>query len=228
MKVLAGNTLMWRLLAADLTSGFGTAVSGALYIFVASTYFKLPEQASIALLFYFLASFLAMPMWLKLAYKVGKDIALKIALIYAVTINLAVIPLAEEGEVLVLWLFTIAFGVAFGAAPTLLRSMMADLTDEDELHTGQKRSGLFFALLTTTNKLGAAFGVGISFVILEVVFDFVPGAKNSQQALDGLLYTYTIGTAIGLFLAFIALVGYPLDRAAHNKIRAQLDERNGS
>ena len=223
MRILINNSLMWRLLLADLASGFGTAVSGALYIFVASAYFKLPEQASIALLFYFLTSFLAMPMWLNLAYRVGKDTALKIALVYAVVINLGLLLVAEEGNVAVLWGFTIAFGVAFGAAPTLLRSMMADLTDEDTLRTGQQRAGLFFALLTTTNKLGAALAVGASFAILEVVFDFVPGGDNAQSALDGLLVTYAVGTAGGLFIAFIALLGYPLNKQAHDKIRAQLD-----
>ena len=225
MKVLASNNLLWRLLAADLASGFGTAVSGALYIFVAATYFKLPEHASIALLFYFLASFLAMPMWLKLAYKVGKDVALKIALLYAVVINLGLIPIAQEGSVVVLWGFTIAFGVAFGAAPTLLRSMMADLTDEDELRSGQKRPGLFFALLTTTNKLGAAFAVGASFAILEVAFGFVPGGDNSSEALDGLLVTYCVGTAFGLFMAFLSMLKYPLDRTAHDEIRRELERR---
>ena len=93
---------------------------------------------------------------MKLAYKVGKDNALKIALIYAVSLNLVVIPLAGPGNVIVLWLFTITYGVAYGAAPTLLRSMIADLTDEDELKTGEKLSGLFFALYTTTGKLGGA------------------------------------------------------------------------
>ena len=225
IKVLASNNLLWRLLAADLASGFGTAVSGALYIFVAATYFKLPEHASIALLFYFLASFLAMPMWLKLAYKVGKDVALKIALLYAVVINLGLIPIAQEGSVVVLWGFTIAFGVAFGAAPTLLRSMMADLTDEDELRSGQKRPGLFFALLTTTNKLGAAFAVGASFAILEVAFGFVPGGDNSSEALDGLLVTYCVGTAFGLFLAFLSMLKYPLNRTAHDEIRRELERR---
>jgi len=223
MRILINNSLMWRLLLADLASGFGTAVSGALYIFVASAYFKLPEQASIALLFYFLTSFLAMPMWLNLAYRVGKDTALKIALVYAVVINLGLLLVAEEGNVAVLWGFTIAFGVAFGAAPTLLRSMMADLTDEDTLRTGQQRAGLFFALLTTTNKLGAALAVDDSFAILEVVFALVPGGDNEQSALDGLLVTYAVGTAGGLFIAFIALLGYPLNKQAHDKIRAQLD-----
>ncbi|MFT4632363.1 MAG: GPH family glycoside/pentoside/hexuronide:cation symporter, partial [Crocinitomicaceae bacterium] len=219
------NKLLWRLLAADLASGFGVGVSGALYIFIAASYFALPEHASIALLFYFLASFLAMPLWLKLAYHKGKDTALKIALLYGVALNLLLIPLAEEGSVVVLWGFTIGYGVAFGAAPALLRSMMADLTDEDELRSGTKRSGLFFALLTTTNKLGAALAVGASFALLEVMFGFVPGGENPQDSLDGLLITYCIGTAGGLFLAFIPLIGYPLNRTAHNKIREQLDQR---
>lgn len=225
LRLIVSNALMWRLLLADLAAGFGIGVSGALYIFVAATYFKLPEHASIALLFYFLAGFIAMPMWLKLAYKVGKDNAMKISLVYMSVINLALIPLAEEGNVAVLWSFTILYGAAFGAPPTLIRSMMADITDDDELRSGQAKPGLFFALLTTTNKLGAAFAVGISFWTLELAFQFVPGSDNTPEALEGLLITYCVGTALGLFIAFLPLIKYPLTRQAHDKIRAALDSR---
>lgn len=226
INLIVKNTVLWRLLMADLMTGLGTSVSGALYIFFAANYFQLPEQASIALLFYFLASFFAMPLWLKLAYKLGKDNALKIALVYAVMINLGVIPFAEAGNVVVLWTFTILFGVAFGAAPTLLRSMMADLTDQDELHSGQKRSGLFFALLTTTSKAGAAFGVGLSFTILELAFGFQPGKMNTPEAMEGLLLTYTIGFSLPMFAGYLALIGYPLTRSKHDEIVAQLQATN--
>ncbi len=225
LALLVRNTILWRLLAADLTSGFGTGVAGAMYIFVASYVFLLPSHASIALLFYFLAGFLAMPLWLKLAYRVGKDTALKIALLYGSGVMFALVVLAEPGNVPVLWAFTILYGIAFGAAPTLLRSMMADLTDDDELRSGRKRSGLFFALLTTTNKLGGALAVGVSFAILEEVVGFAPGPDNSQAALDGLLWVYVLGTGLGLLAACAALIGYPLTRARHDEIRAELDRR---
>lgn len=223
LQLLVQNRVLWRILAADFTSGFGTAVSGALYIFVASAVFELPEHASLALLFYFLASFLAMPMWMRLAVKLGKSNALLIALTYGVVINLLLIPLAEPNNVAVLWGFTLSYGVAFGAAPTLLRSMMADLTDMDALSSGENRSGLFFATLTTTNKLGAAVAVGVSFTILEVAFNFVPGQINGAFALEGLLLTYCLGTALGLGLAALPLIGYPLTKSAHQEIRAKLD-----
>jgi Na+/melibiose symporter-like transporter len=135
-RLLVRNRILWRLLAADLTSGFGTGVAGALYIFVATYVFLLPSHASIALLFYFLAAFLAMPLWLKLAYRVGKDAALKIALAYGGVVMLSLVVLAEPCIVAVLWAFTVLYGLAFGAAPTLLRSMMADLSDDDELRSG--------------------------------------------------------------------------------------------
>lgn len=222
-RLLLHNRVLWRLLAADLTSGFGTGVAGALYIFVATYVFRLPGHASIALLFYFLAGFAAMPVWLKLAYRVGKDTALRVGLVYGGVLMLALLVLAEPGNVPVLWGFTIFYGMAFGAAPTLLRSMMADLTDYDELSSGKKRSGLFFALLTTTNKLGAALAVGVSFAILEEFVGFQPGRENSQAALDGLLWTYALGTGLGLLAAYVALIRYPLTKARHEEIRAELE-----
>ena len=119
--------------------------------------------------------------------------------------------------------FTIMYGIAFGAAPTLLRSMMADLTDEDELRQGNKRAGLFFALLTTTNKLGSALGVGVSFAVLELVFGFVPRVENPASAINGLLITYCVGTALGLLLAYVSVLRYPLTKDKHEAIRAELD-----
>ena len=228
LKLLVGNPLLWRLLAADLLAGLGTAVSGALYIFVAIAYFRLPSHASLALLFYFLAGFLCMPLWLRLAYRYGKDRTLKGALVYAAAVNLILMATATPESVLGLWGFTIAFGLAFGAAPTLLRSMMADLTDEDELKSGQKRAGLYFALLTTTNKLGAALGVGLSFTILDWAFGFVPGTQNDAAALDGLLLTYALGTAGGLLLAALPLLTYPMTREKHGEIVAALRAREAA
>ena len=225
ITVLVANKLMWRLLITDLGAGIAFVVSGALYIFIATTYFKLPEHASLALLFFFLSSFIAMPVWMRLAYWMGKDKTLTLSLLYMVVINVAMIPLAEEYNVVVLWGYTILFGAGFGAPPTLVRSMMADVVDEDELKSGQSRPALFFALLTTTNKLGSALAVGASFAVLEVVIGFVPGGDNSQTVLDGLLLTYTLGAIIGLLAAWVPMIGYPLTKSVHAMIRQQLEAR---
>jgi len=226
LQVLLNNPLLWRVLASDLLSGLGTGVAGALYIFLARYVFELPGEASLALLFYFLTAFGVMPLWLKLAYAVGKARAMRIALVYGAGMMGALyFVFAQPGNVVGLWAFTIFYGAAYGAAPALLRSMMADLTDADELAVGEQRAGLFFALLTTTNKLGAAIAVGLCFWVLEAGFGFVDKAGNSPEAIHGLLITYCIGTALGLFLAYLPMINYPLTSKRHAEIRAQLDAR---
>ena len=53
---------------------------------------------------------------------------------------------------------------------------------------------------------------------LDLVFDFQPGAVNSAAALDGLLYTYTLGFALPMFVAYIAMIKYPLTKQKHEEI----------
>ena len=69
---------------------------------------------------------------------------------------------------------------------------------------------------------GGALGVGLSFGILDLVFDFQPGAVNSAAALDGLLYTYTLGFALPMFVAYIAMIRYPLTKQKHEEIVEKL------
>lgn len=69
--------------------------------------------------------------------------------------------------------------------------------------------------------------MGVSFTILEVVFAFVPGPGNSAAAIDGLLLTYALGTAFGLAVGFVAMMGYPLTKQKHEEIHRQLATRTG-
>ena len=44
---------------------------------------------------------------------------------------------------------------------------MADIVDADELRSKKKRPGLFYSILTTLSKLGAALAVGSVYSYLE-------------------------------------------------------------
>lgn len=224
-RVLRDNSILWRLLTADFTTNFASSAAAALYIFFATYVFELPGHASTALLLYFFAGFLAMPLWLRLAYKVGKTRAIQLAIGYAIVLQSVLFLLAEPGNIAVFWGYTFLYGIAYGAAPTLLRSMMADLTDIDELETGKKRAGTYFALLTTVNKLGGAVAVGAALTTADLVFGFVPGSDNSQSAVDGLLAIYCFVPVFGLALSYIPLLGYPLTKAKHAEIRKALSEQ---
>jgi len=222
LGILRSNPLLWRLLTADFTTSFAISATAALYIFVATYAFDLQDQASMALLLYFVAGFLAMPAWLKLTYRVGKVGAIKLAMGYTMVLQSGLFFVTEPGNVGLFWSYTFLAGLAFGATPTLLHSMMADLTDIDELKTEQKRAGMYFALLGTISKLGGAVAVGLTLTIADRVFNFTPGTENSQAAVDGLLLVFCFVPVTAMALTYLPLHRYPLTKEKHAEIRRSL------
>ena len=222
VALLRSNPLLWRLLTADFTTSFAMSATAALYIFFATYVFELQNHASLALLLYFVAGFLAMPVWLKFAYRMGKVGAIKLAVGYTMVLQGGLFFVTEPGNVALFWSYTFLAGLAFGAGPTLLHSMMADLTDIDELKTGQKRAGMYFALLATINKLGGAVAVGVTLTAADKLFNFTPGAANSQTAIDGLLLIFCFAPAAALALTYLPLYRYPLTKEKHAEIRRSL------
>ena len=219
LGILRSNPLLWRLLTADFTTSFAISATAALYIFVATYAFDLREQASMALLLYFVAGFLAMPGWLKLTYRVGKVGAIKLAMGYTMVLQSGLFFVAEPGNVGLFWSYTFLAGLAFGATPTLLHSLMADLTDIDELKTGQKRAGMYFSLLGTISKLGGALAVGFTLTTADTLFDFTPSAANSQTAVDGLLLIFCFVPVAAMALTYIPLHRYPLTKEKLTEIK---------
>ncbi|MEQ9144736.1 MAG: MFS transporter [Parvibaculaceae bacterium] len=225
-KVIVSNRLLQRVLVADLLVGVGPSITGSLYIFFASYVMGLPQFASLLLLVYFVAGFAGIPAWIKLSTWTGKHRTLAYAMIYgAMSLPLVVFFPRESFW----WLFfgNTAYGIAYGAGSFLLRSVMADVTDHDNLETGEQRTGLYYSLLTMTAKVGSALAVGITYPLLDWIgFVAKPGA-NSPETLNQLLYIYVGFPALFMLAAAAVMWNFPLDRDQQRELRARIAERDG-
>ncbi|NQZ99456.1 MAG: MFS transporter [Myxococcales bacterium] len=118
-----------------------------------------------------------------------------------------------------------AFGVA---GPTVMGgSMMADITDADEVSSGRRREGIFFGALALVAKASVALGSIIAGRVVDLVGLF-PGTDPSEVAPEvarqlGLVQGGTLLVLVSLSLA--ALSRYDLTREAHQRIRQTLDAR---
>ncbi len=120
--------------------------------------------------------------------------------------------------------------VAFTGAGfwTLYGSTIADVVDADELETGKRREGSFAACQSWISKLGIALGAMASGWILEFTgFD----AKLPVQSPDAIFMIRILLTGIpviGLALALLSILRYPLTEARMLDIRRQLEARRGT
>lgn len=121
---------------------------------------------------------------------------------------------------------------SFGVATTYLVpwSMLPDVIELDELQTGQRREGVFYAFMTLLQKLGLAVGIFFVGIALSAA-GFVkatPGQPIPDQPTSALL---AIRLAIGplptvcLILALVLVYFYPLTREVHAEILMKLHAR---
>jgi GPH family glycoside/pentoside/hexuronide:cation symporter len=124
--------------------------------------------------------------------------------------------------------FFFAFGIA--SSMVMVGSMMADITDEDELLHGRRREGIFFGALSLAGK--AASGAGV--IIAGLVYD----AVGLYRGLDPAVAATEISTRLGIVsgsvilvlcgFSLVLFVRYDLSRERQAEIRRQLDARTAA
>lgn len=221
ITVLAQNDPLRRLLAIFILDGFLTGIISSLFAFFAGDSLGLGDSGNLLLLMYFVVGICMTPFWAKLSYKVGKRIALVSSMLYSVG-ALALLLAIPHGNLMVGLLLYILIGGNFGATTFLARSVMSDVIELDTLQSGKQRTGLFFALMTLTIKMGVALSVGIAYSVLLPWIGYEAGAENSAEAITALKYIYVF-VPIGCALAMAGIMWtFPLDEAKQTEIHAAL------
>jgi Na+/melibiose symporter-like transporter len=114
-------------------------------------------------------------------------------------------------------------GLPYSAPNLLSRSMMADAGDEAHLQTGVDRTGLLYAVLNSSTKVGSALAVGATFVGLDLAGFDARGGHNTPGGLMGLTLLFLAGPAVLNLVGAALLINYPLTAARFAEIRAALD-----
>ena len=126
------------------------------------------------------------------------------------------VPMENFTIVAIIWVVT---GFGYNICIYLPWSMMADVIDNGELDTGQRRPGAYMAVLNLTSKIALALGIGIAFGSLELV-DFDPTATiyELRDVVNIRLLGFGLPCVLMLAAAFVVLK-YPITRERQRTVR---------
>ncbi|MBD2178876.1 MFS transporter [Pseudanabaena sp. FACHB-1998] len=136
----------------------------------------------------------------------------------------------QEGQVVLLYVLAIMAGAGVSTAYLIPWSMIPDVTDLDELETGQRREGIFYAFMVLLQKFGLAgglflLGIGLSWAQFKESVACQPLPVQPESALFAIRVAIgplpTIALIIGLVLAYF----YPITREVHTEILMRLSEK---
>ena len=222
--LLKDNRPLQRTLGIEFLCSSASSISGATYIYLARYVFDMGDISSRILFLYFLAGLLIMPLWMKLSYFIGKSKTLLVSTLLCSFTLSAYIFIDTIDAMPILIVLTILYGIGYGAPFTLTRALMADIVDADELRSKKKRPGLFYSILTTFSKIGAAIAVGAVYSYLDWS-GFKPGEVASDEVKGIILFVFAVLPMFLYFCASLLCIGYELTSEKHEKIQKELEVR---
>ena len=226
LLIVFRNPHMRRLVVADAMAAIPGSVMAGLFIFYQAELLGSAQYNAVALIAFFFAHVMGIPLWVKMSYRLGKHRTFGVnALCFCISTALFFIPGEGDHVLFILLLFTTGF--AHSGLGFLIRSMAADVVDYDNVQTGGERTGLYFSLLATTAKLGGAIAIGVTYPLLDFV-GFSAKGNNTEETLFAFRMIYVIIPTIAMIGAYVTIRGFKLDQAEQQTLQAQITAREGS
>jgi glycoside/pentoside/hexuronide:cation symporter, GPH family len=120
-------------------------------------------------------------------------------------------------------------GPIWVAANVLLASMLADVCDEDEFLSGQRREGTFGAIFSWVQKTAVSLSfLGAGIVLALAGFEQRLGGEQAPSTFTTMRWLLAGSTALPPLAAIALLRFYPLDAARAAETRRKLERRRGS
>ena len=208
LRLLLSNSHLVRLAAIDTLYGLQVGISSGLMVFFVKYWIEVPAGTTAVVLISQLGTLAAIPVWARLSRRIGKHRAVGVA--YAVHIVAHLLyPLIGPGDIALYWTLALAGGLGGASASFLLRSITVDIVDYDHWKSGEERTALFFAVLSTTTRIAPSLAIGAVFPLLAAL-GFDPAvAEPDAEAIQVLRWTYIVVPIVSMTGAAALLYGFP-------------------
>lgn len=221
------NPAARMLLLVFLIENFGMATLGIIAPYFMQYVVRAEAAYSLMLLFHFVPSLLVIPFAVMLARRYGKKQVWGVSMVIA-GISYGANFFAGEGDLAWVMFWVMGTGIALGIAQVVGPSLQADIVDYDEHRTGERKEGAYFALWNFVRKAAAGITGAVTGLALQFS-GFTPHAEQTESTLFAISFLYAgvpaLAMAIGAVLFFTR---FHFDPADHQRIRAEIDQRNNA
>jgi GPH family glycoside/pentoside/hexuronide:cation symporter len=231
VRVLAGHRAYRSLSGFYILARIAVDLIGAMFLFYFTDWIGREDDFHTTLFLFLSIVVLSLPFWLRVARHHDKRTIFIFGAAWWIGAQIFIFMGDPTWPRWTLFLLASLAAIGYAVADLMPWSMLGDVIDEDELATGDRREGVYVGFFTFLRKLGGASAVlliGFALDLAGYVGGGVPRAEQSEVALQTIRVLTSLVPAALLGLAIWVALGYPLGRAAHQKVLDQLRRRERS
>lgn len=232
VREIGSNREFWRILGLYLFMGYAIGSFQGLGGLVSVYYVfdgNLVVGASYNAIAGMIASgmgLLSIPVYVYLCKTIGKHNTLKVAAV-GLALGSAIKYWCYNPDIPeLLWIPPLLYSPAIGMFYNVLGTMMGDVIDLDELRHGERREGMFGAVMAIVMKsLGAFTAIASGFIIIASGFEVGKGVHQDPGVYHNMLVLFSIVPGVCALGALLLLANYPLTADRVKEIKAELTVR---
>lgn len=230
LKIVFNNRPFLFVIGIYLCSWLAVQLTASILVYFVVSYMRLGEDKSGFVALGVQGTALVMLfVWQEVSKKFDKKIVYFLGMGFWIIAQIGLF-LLQPGQIVLMFALTILAGFGVSVAYLIPWSMVPDIIELDELETGKRREGIFYAFMVLLQKFGLAFGLFLVGIALESAgfIERIPGEPIPVQPESALL---AIRIAIAPLPAVILIIGlvlayfYPITREVHAEIRLKLQEK---
>jgi glycoside/pentoside/hexuronide:cation symporter, GPH family len=181
------------------------------------------DYASLVMLTWFLVGVAWLPLVAWMSKRYGKRATyIVFTLTWAAIQCLFLIPGPED--VLLFWVAIVLSSAGSMAVAVTGWSMLADVTDVDELVSGERREGMYYGVIAFAQTAMAALVVWLAGLILDLA-GYRPDVVQTESAMWGIRLLMSAGAAVWLVPGALFCWLMPLTKRRHEAVLAAIEAR---
>ncbi len=214
------------LLGVHFLSDLGGASFASLMPYVSDYIVKTPGYTAYYQLALLMGLTLGIPFWVPMSRRIGKRGAWFAATLCQVPLCFGYLVL-QEGMATPLLVGMFLIGFLNGAAGAVAQSMQSDVIDFDELQTGERKEGVYFASWNFLQK--SAFGINLAIVGGLLQWSgFTPNADQSLAAQRAIGLGFVGFPFLTMLVILVLLLRFRLNEREHAEVLEALEAKSSA
>ena len=220
MRLVWRNPHARRLLIVQFIERLGTASLSALGAYVA--HYLIGDESALPMLLVFFAvpSLLFVPVATRLTRRFDKR-AVWMASMALSAAGFGSLYFVGRGDTAWLCVCAAITGIGDTCGAVVGSSMLGDVIDHDELHTGERREGIYFALWGFAQKSAYGGALLVTGFALQLA-GYVPGEPQSAATETLLRLQMSLVPLLGYLVGLLVMRGYQFGESQHKLVLEQL------
>jgi GPH family glycoside/pentoside/hexuronide:cation symporter len=173
----------------------------------------------------FVVGICALPLWTLISRRFNKRMAYIAGMAFLAAVLMVMISLTPATPLSWILVLCVLAGIGVSAAHVIPWAIIPDAIEYDELKTGNRHEGMFYSLISLSQKVASSFAIPLALLVLDAT-GYIPNSATQPPSAElGIRIVTGPIPAVMISLGILFAIFYPLGREKYTQIAQELEKR---